>query len=112
MNGSEPSLPFYIWLLLALILGLIGRHIANSKRRSKKEGFLRGFVLWVLGIMDLYVPDRLRSGRSPESITVLNLTGRKYPVDPCPLKVEDLSFKECVGGFLIILTWIVILIWF
>lgn len=35
----------------AVITGLLGRYIAIQKNRSKKEGFIFGFMLSLLGVL-------------------------------------------------------------
>ena len=80
--------------------------------RKSREMLLSGLsiALIVLGILNLCAPARGLSEKSAQSITVLNLAGRKLGADAC----EDLSFKigaRRVVGFMMIVTGLARLIW-
>jgi len=40
-----------IGLLLAIIMGILGRYVAKEKNRSKAEGFWLGFLFSIFGVI-------------------------------------------------------------
>lgn len=50
LTGSEQ---FILWLIFAILQGLIARYINGKKGRSKFEGFWFGFIFGIIAIIIL-----------------------------------------------------------